>query len=52
MTILGYFLGTVPFISHNIDAVLVLIVLVSVLPMVAEYLLEKRRTKAAAEPEA
>lgn len=52
VTILGYFLGTVPFISHNIDAVLVLIVLVSVLPMVAEYLLEKRRTKAAAEPEA
>lgn len=52
VTVLGYFLGTVPFISHNIDAVLVLIVLVSVLPMVAEYLLEKRRTKAAAEPEA
>jgi len=46
VTLLGYFLGTVPFIAHNIDAVLVAIVLVSVLPMVVEGLLARRRAKA------
>jgi membrane-associated protein len=43
VTIAGYFLGNVGFIKNNIDAVLVLIVLVSLIPMAVEYLLHRRR---------
>ena len=43
VTILGYFLGNVGIIKNNIDAVLVLIVLVSLIPMGIEYLLHRRR---------
>ncbi len=46
VTLLGYFLGTIPFIAHNIDAVLIAIVVISVLPMVVEWLLARRRAKA------
>ena len=48
VTLLGFFLGTIPFIAHNIDAVLVVIVVVSVLPMVVEALLARRRARAEA----
>ncbi len=47
VTVLGFFLGNVPVIANNIDLVLVLIVLVSVLPMVVEYVMAKRRNAAA-----
>jgi membrane-associated protein len=47
VTVLGFFLGNVPVIRDNIDAVLVLIVLVSVLPMVVEAILARRRAVAA-----
>ena len=52
VTILGYYLGNIPFIRSNIEAVLILIVVISVIPMVVEYLLHRRRAKAeaAAEP--
>jgi membrane-associated protein len=43
VTILGYFLGNVSLIKNNIDAVLVLIVLVSLIPMAIEFLLARRR---------
>ena len=43
VTVLGYFLGNVSLIMNNIDAVLVLIVLVSLIPMGVEYLLHRRR---------
>ena len=43
VTLLGFLLGNVAFIGKNIDAVLVLIVLMSVVPMVFEYLKEKRK---------
>jgi membrane-associated protein len=46
VTLLGFFLGGIDFIKHNIDAVLVAIILVSVLPMVIEYLLSRRRAHA------
>jgi membrane-associated protein len=45
VTTLGYYLGSVPFIRDNIDAVLILIVLVSVIPMGVEYLLHRRRAR-------
>ncbi len=48
LTVLGFFLGQVDFIRHNLDAVLIAIVLVSVLPMVVEAILAKRRASAAA----
>jgi membrane-associated protein len=47
VTTLGYYLGSVPYIRDNIDAVLILIVLVSVTPMGIEYLLHRRRARTA-----
>lgn len=44
VTLLGYYLGRIPFIHNNIEAVLVLIVLVSLIPMGVEYLRSRRRT--------
>ncbi len=54
VTVLGYFLGNVSIIKNNIDAVLVLIVLVSLVPMAVEYLLARRRSsrETAQAPEA
>ncbi|WP_159806949.1 VTT domain-containing protein [Cellulomonas citrea] len=57
VTWLGYALGTIPFISKNIEVLLVLIVLVSVVPIVIEVLRERRKAKvqslqASAQPEA
>jgi membrane-associated protein len=48
VTVAGYYLGNVPFIKNNIEAVLVLIVFVSLIPMLVEYLLHRRRAKKAA----
>jgi membrane-associated protein len=47
VTIAGYYLGTIPFIHRNIEAALILIVIVSVIPMGVEYLLARRRNKQA-----
>ncbi|MDR1431566.1 MAG: DedA family protein [Propionibacteriaceae bacterium] len=49
VTVLGYFLGTIPFIHENIEAALVLIVAVSLVPMGIEYLLQVRRKRASVE---
>ena len=54
VTLLGYLLGNVAFVGHNIDLILVAIIVVSVLPMVYEYLntrRKNRRAEAAAEAE-
>jgi membrane-associated protein len=48
VTILGYFLGGIDLIKHNIEAALMLIVAVSVLPMLVEYLRHRSATKKAA----
>jgi membrane-associated protein len=45
VTMADYFLGNVPFIKNNIDLVLIVIVLVSLVPMGIEYLLHRRRRK-------
>ncbi|MBK7820501.1 MAG: VTT domain-containing protein [Tessaracoccus sp.] len=52
ITVLGYFLGTVPFIHDNLEVALILIVAVSLIPMGVEYLLHKRRRAAAPAAEA
>ncbi|GAA1147563.1 membrane-associated protein [Kitasatospora gansuensis] len=43
VTVLGYFLGQIPFVRENIEAILIAIVLVSVIPVAVE-LLRARRT--------
>lgn len=48
VTLLGYFLGQIPFIKNNIDAALVLIVVVSLIPMGVEYLNQRRKARQAA----
>ena len=48
VTILGFYLGNISFIRNNIDAVLVLIVAVSLLPMAVEFILHRRRARAEA----
>ena len=50
VTTLGFYLGNIPIIKNNIDAVLLLIVLVSVIPMGVEFLLHRRRVKQAVTP--
>ncbi len=44
VTLLGYLLGNVKFIGDNIDAVLLVIVGVSLVPMVFEWWMERRKT--------
>jgi len=48
VTVGGYFLGNIPFIKNNIEAVLISIVVVSCTPMGIEYLRHRRRAKRAA----
>ena len=43
ITVLGFYLGTVPVIHDNLEAALILIVFISVIPMLVEYVLHKRR---------
>lgn len=43
VTLLGYFLGQVPLVKSNIEAMLILIVFVSVLPMLVEFWMARRR---------
>jgi membrane-associated protein len=45
VTVLGYYLGNIPIVRNNIEAVLILIVVVSLVPMVVEFLLHRRRAK-------
>jgi membrane-associated protein len=47
ITVLGFYLGRIPVIQHNLEAALILIVFVSVIPVMLEYVLHKRRAKAA-----
>jgi membrane-associated protein len=50
VTTLGYYLGNVSFIKNNIDAVLILIVVVSLIPMGIEFLLARRRNRTSGAP--
>jgi membrane-associated protein len=49
VTMLGFLLGNVSFVKKNIDLVLILIVLVSLVPMGLEYLKHRRQVNATAE---
>lgn len=54
ITALGHVLGNISFIKNNIEAIFILIVLVSVVPLVVEYARNRRKQKLAPEqdPEA
>ena len=47
VTLAGYFLGTIPFVKDNIEAILLLVVLVSVVPIVIEFVKHRRQRGAA-----
>ena len=49
LTLLGYFLGGIDFLQHNIEAAILLIVFVSVLPMVIEWWRHRRAIAAVVE---
>jgi membrane-associated protein len=49
VTLLGYFLGTIPIIRDHIESMLLLIVAVSLVPVGIEWLLHRRRAKAAGD---
>lgn len=48
LVILGALLGDIPFIKNNVDAIFVVIVLVSVLPIAFEYLKARREKRTSA----
>ena len=47
VTIAGYFLGNIPFVKNNIELILILVVVVSVVPIVVEYVKHRRQKRAA-----
>lgn len=47
LTILGYFLGHIEFVQKNIDIIAVLIILISLLPAVIEWMRARREQQAA-----
>lgn len=46
VSLLGYFLGAIPFVKNNIEIMLILIVLVSVLPIAFEFIQHQREKPA------
>ena len=48
MTLLGYFLGNIEFVKKNLEFILILVVFVSVVPIIFEYV-KHRRQKAGIE---
>ncbi len=42
VTVAGYFLGTIPFVKDNIDIILLLIVALSILPIIVEFIKHRR----------
>jgi membrane-associated protein len=47
---LGYFFGTMPFVQKNFELVIIAIILISVVPMVVEWLKARNEKKAHIEP--
>ena len=47
VTLAGYFLGNIPFVKDNIEAILLLVVLVSVIPIVIEFIKHRRQRRPA-----
>jgi membrane-associated protein len=47
VTLMGYFLGQIAFVRNHIDVMLILIVAISLIPVLVEYLLHRSRSRAA-----
>lgn len=47
LTVLGFFLGKISFVRENIELMVILIVLLSILPIIVEFLKARRERKAA-----
>ncbi|MDQ3406357.1 MAG: VTT domain-containing protein [Actinomycetota bacterium] len=45
VTVLGYFLGQIPFVHENLEAMILLIVLISILPIIIEVIKARREKK-------
>jgi membrane-associated protein len=45
ITVLGYFLGEISFIEKNIDSIMILIVLISIIPIIVEVIRARREKK-------
>ncbi len=44
ITLLGYFLGNVPIVKDNVEIVLILVVLISIIPIAIEYIKHRRQS--------
>jgi membrane-associated protein len=45
MTVLGYFFGNLPIVQKNFELVILMIIFISILPGIIEYIREKKRLK-------
>ncbi|OIV35643.1 hypothetical protein BIV57_20415 [Mangrovactinospora gilvigrisea] len=52
VTVLGYFLGQISFIRDNIEAMFIVIVLISIVPLIIEFLRSRRHKSASDAPAA
>lgn len=52
ITLIGYFLGQIPLVHENLEIAILLIVAVSVVPMIIEYLRHRRRARRALRDDA
>ncbi len=43
LTVLGYYLGALPFVREHLEAMILLIIFISILPAIVEYIREHRR---------
>jgi membrane-associated protein len=48
VTVLGYWLGQIAFVRNNIEAILILVIVVSVLPLIIEFLRSRGKAKTGA----
>lgn len=47
VTVLGYFLGNIPFVKNNIELILLLVVVISALPILVEFVKHRRAKRTA-----
>lgn len=43
LTVLGYYLGALPFVREHLEAMILLIIFISILPAIIEYIRERKR---------
>jgi membrane-associated protein len=48
VTLLGYYLGSIPFVKNNVEVMILAFVLIAVVPVAVEYLRERAARKISA----